>query len=76
MDGSCKKCGGLLKPKGYVYYSGTKDARYKRFRCASCNAVEYVPQDNRDVKDWDWVCGLFKQGKLEVWHQGKKWEVK
>jgi hypothetical protein len=75
MSCDCKKCGGALKQKGYVY-NVDKTPRYKRWRCVACKAVEYHPCEYREDKTWSWVEAMYAAGKLEVWDDGKKWGVK
>lgn len=72
---ACKKCGSGLKPKGFVYRSD-KSIRYHRMRCVSCNAVNYIPGEERETKTFDFVNDLFKTGKLKIWFANKVWDVK
>jgi hypothetical protein len=76
MDKVCKNCGSTgLKPKGFVYRPD-KTVRYERMRCGSCNAVNYFPSEDREVKSFDLVTQLFAEGRLKIWFDNKVWNVK
>lgn len=75
MEACCKKCGSGLKPKGFVYRAD-KSVRYHRMRCVSCNAVNYVPHEERATMQLEEAKALYYEGRLKVWFENRVWDVK
>ncbi len=64
-----------MKPKGFVYRAD-KSVRYHRMRCVSCNAVNYVPHDERETLTFAAVKEMYNEGRLKVWFENRVWDVK